>query len=191
VYKLVTIEDTVAIPPTRMMEDVKKVCWEIILENLSKKPYSENVGIIILPLDVEPIGDGKITFGDPNVYQRVRIKALVYSPENKEVIDGFVTHIIDRVGLIVNLGVVDGLLHVSQIYDDRFLFSKTEVKGEKTKYYVRIGDKVRVRIVSISKNQSFTIPPLGIKDMRSLRPWRIGLSMRTPGLGKDEWRSSK
>jgi len=37
-YKLVTIEDTVAIPPTRMMEDVKKVCWEIVLENLSKKP---------------------------------------------------------------------------------------------------------------------------------------------------------
>jgi len=125
------------------------------------------------------------------VYQRVRIKAIVYKPENKEVMDGFVTHVIDRVGLIVNLGVVDGLLHVSQIYDDRFLFSRTEVRGEKTKYTVKVGDKVRVRIVSISKNQSFTIPPSGIKDLRGFRPWRIGLSMRTPGLGKEEWRVSE
>jgi len=186
-YKLVTVEDTVLIPPTRISEDPKKVCWELVMDKVIKMPYMEGLGIIVMVLDVEPVGDGLITFGDPNIYQRVNVKMIVFNPELKEVFDGIVTRVIEGLGLIVNFGVAEGLLHVSQIYDDKFQFSSGGVRGRNTKYTVSVGDKVRTRIVSLSKNKNFEITER-ITEMRRLRPWRIGLSMRTPGLGKEEWR---
>ncbi|HHC19512.1 MAG TPA: DNA-directed RNA polymerase [Euryarchaeota archaeon] len=186
-YKLVTVEDTVLIPPTRISEDPKKVCWELVMDKVIKMPYMEGLGVVVMVLGVEPIGDGYITFGDPNIYQRVRVKMIVFNPEVKEVLDGIVTRVIGGLGLIVSFGVAEGLLHVSQIYDDKFQFSSGGVKGVKTKYTVNVGDIVRTRIVSLTKNKNFEITGT-ITEMRRLRPWRIGLSMRTPGLGKEEWR---
>src|SRR3990170_4152938 len=47
--------------------------------------------------------------------------------------------------------------------------------GKDTKRDVRIGDKVRARIVAVSLNE------------RAPRESKIGLTMRQPGLGKFDW----
>jgi len=47
--------------------------------------------------------------------------------------------------------------------------------GKDTKRDVRIGDKVRTRIVAVSLNE------------RAPRESKIGLTMRQPGLGKWDW----
>jgi DNA-directed RNA polymerase subunit E' len=53
--------------------------------------------------------------------------------------------------------------------------SNQRLLGKDTKRDLRVGDKVRARIVALSINE------------RSPRESKIGLTMRQPGLGKLEW----
>jgi len=79
-------------------------------------------------------------------------------------------------GAFVRFSVLEGLLHISQVMDDRFdidLDGKRLI-GKDSKKELRVNDKVRVRIVSLSINDE------------NLRDSRIGLTMRQPGLGKLE-----
>ncbi|MEM4262720.1 MAG: DNA-directed RNA polymerase, partial [Thermoplasmata archaeon] len=71
----------------------------------------------------------------------------------------------------------DGLLHISQIMDDRIDVDLENQRflGKDTRRDLRLGDPVRARIVSLSINE------------RSPRESKIGLTMRQPGLGKLEW----
>ncbi|MGI0053313.1 MAG: hypothetical protein ACREC5_00730, partial [Thermoplasmata archaeon] len=74
-------------------------------------------------------------------------------------------------------GPLDGLLHVSQIMDDRVNIDEHNQRlvGVETKRDLKVGYKVRGRIVSLSLSE---ISP---------RDSRIGLTMRQPGLGRFEW----
>ena len=69
------------------------------------------------------------------------------------------------------------MLHVSQVQDDHINtdVGNQRLVGKETKRELRVGDKVRARIVTISLNE---ISP---------RESKIGLTMRQPGLGKHEW----
>ena len=72
---------------------------------------------------------------------------------------------------------MDGLLHVSQVQDDHINtdVGNQRLIGKESKRELRVGDKVRARVVTISLNE---ISP---------RESKIGLTMRQPGLGKHEW----
>jgi DNA-directed RNA polymerase subunit E' len=77
----------------------------------------------------------------------------------------------------VRFGPLDGLLHVSQIMDDRVNIDEHNQRlvGVDTKKDLKVGYKVRSRVVSLSLSE---ISP---------RDSRIGLTMRQPGLGRLEW----
>ena len=77
----------------------------------------------------------------------------------------------------VRFGPLDGLLHVSQILDDHMDpdVGGQRMVGKETKREMRVGDRLRSRIVTISLNEV------------SPRESKIGLTMRQPGLGKLEW----
>ncbi len=71
------------------------------------------------------------------------------------------------------MGVMRGMIHISQTMDDFVSFSKTNVlSGKNSKRSLKAGDLCIARIVAISHKGD--------------EP-KIGLTMRQPGLGKIDW----
>ncbi len=171
-YKLVTIEDVVRIPPTLFNEPLKESALKILKEQYEGL-LDKDLGLILLVNDIKEIGDGKILPGDGASYHKVIFEALVFKPELQEVIEGEITGVTEF-GAFVNLGPMEGLVHISQITDDYFSFDKKAERliGRDTKKSLKKGDIVRARIVTVSLK----------KDSP-----KIGLTMRQPGLGKLEW----
>jgi len=74
----------------------------------------------------------------------------------------------------MDIGPLDGMIHVSQTMDDFVSFSKGNVlTGKESKKNLKVGDKCRARIIAIS-----------YKDQTSPK---IGLTMRQLKLGSLSW----
>ncbi|MFQ5838884.1 MAG: DNA-directed RNA polymerase [Thermoplasmata archaeon] len=174
-YVKVTKEDVVRIPPERLGEDLDQVAKELTRNTLEGK-VGEDGGLTLVASNIHRVGDGRIVHGDGAVYQKVRFDALVFKPMIQEVVDGLVVEVL-KFGAFVRFGPLDGLLHISQIMDDRVDVDEENQRliGKDTKRDLRLGDKVRARIVAVSLNE------------RSPRESKIGLTMRQPALGKWEW----
>jgi DNA-directed RNA polymerase subunit E' len=173
-YYLVSKEDTVRIPPDRLGEDLDTLVGELTHTTFEGKV--DRSRLIVLVTNIGKIGDGHIIHGDGGVYQRVKFDALMFRPELQEIVQGTVCEIL-KFGAFIRFGPLDGLLHISQIMDDRIDIDEggNRLVGKDTKREIRIGDDVRARIVAISMNE------------RSPRESKIGLTMRQPGLGKISW----
>ena len=174
-YKVITFQDVVRIPPSKFGKDLREAAKEV-LEELYEGQLVENAGLVISILDVYVSSVGKIVPGDGGSYHKATFDALVFRPTLHEVVEGEVVTVEDF-GLFVRLGPLEGLIHKSQIYDDRFSYDRAQgaMIGESTRYVVRKGDVVRARIVAVSSMAS------------SIRGLRVSLTMRQPFLGKVEW----
>lgn len=174
-YKMIQREDVVRIPPHYLREDLNTVAQYLTRRNFEGRMDKEN-RLVIHATDVVRVGEGRIVHGDGAIFQRVQFKALVFQPMLHEIIEGAVVEIL-KFGAFVRFGALDGLVHISQIMDDHIDadLGNMRLVGKETKRDLRVGDKVRARIVSMSMNE------------RSPRESRIGLTMRQAGLGKLEW----
>jgi DNA-directed RNA polymerase subunit E' len=73
----------------------------------------------------------------------------------------------------INMGVMKGMIHISQTMDDYVSFSKEgTLSGKASKRALKAGDLCLARVVAISHKGDDP---------------KIGLTMRQPGLGKLEW----
>jgi len=174
-YYLDHRRDVVRIPPERLGAEVDTVLTELAQQQFEGKLVDgQNLAVTIR--EVKPIGEGHIIHGDGGVYQEVEYDSLVFRPEIQEVVEGSVVEI-RKFGAFVRFGPLDGLLHVSQIMDDRVNIDEHNQRlvGVETKRDLKVGYKVRARVVSLSLSE---ISP---------RDSRIGLTMRQPGLGRLEW----
>lgn len=167
--------DVVRVPPERLGASIETVLTELAQQQFEGK-LVDGQNLTVMIKDVTPLGEGHIIHGDGGVYQEVEYKALLFRPELQEVVEGSVVEI-RKFGAFVRFGPLDGLLHVSQIMDDRVNIDEHNQRlvGVETKRDLKVGYKVRVRIVSLSLSE---ISP---------RDSRIGLTMRQPGLGRLEW----
>lgn len=174
-YLKVRREDVVRIPPERLGEDIDALAKEFTRTLLEGRVGADK-SITLIASNVQRIGEGRIVHGDGAVYQKVRYDAVVHRPTLQEVVDGQVVEIL-KFGAFIRFGPLDGLLHISQVMDDRVDVDEENQRliGKDTKRDVRIGDKVRTRIVAVSLNE------------RAPRESKIGLTMRQPGLGKFDW----
>ena len=174
-YYLDRRRDVVRIPPNRLGPKIETVLTELAQQQFEGK-LVDGVNLTVLIQEVMPIGEGHIIHGDGGVYQEVEYQALLFKPELQEVVEGAVVEI-RKFGAFVRFGPLDGLLHVSQIMDDRVNIDEHNQRlvGVETKRDLKVGYKVRARIVSLSLSE---ISP---------RDSRIGLTMRQPGLGRLEW----
>jgi DNA-directed RNA polymerase subunit E' len=172
---MVEREDTVRIPPKLLGKSLNEVVEDLTHETFEGKIDSDN-NLTILATDINPVGHGRIVHGDGAVYQQVNFNALVFKPELHEVVQGKVCEVL-RFGAFVRFGPLDGLLHISQIMDDRIDIDEAgnRLVGKDSKRDLRTGDIVRARIVAISINEV------------NYRESKIGLTMRQPGLGKIDW----
>ena len=174
-YMKVRREDVIRLPPERLGEDYEVLCRDITRETLEGKA-SPDKSLTILVSDIQNVGEGRIVHGDGAIYQKVSYDAVVFKPVIHEVVDGQIVEVL-KFGAFVRFGALDGLLHVSQIMDDRIDVDTAgqRLVGKDTKKDLRVGDDVRVRVVAVSMNE------------RNPRESKIGLTMRQTALGKLDW----
>jgi len=168
-------EDVVRIPPERLGEDIDDVARELTRTTLEGRIGPDKT-LTLIASNIERLGEGRIVHGDGAVYQKVRYDAVVFSPVLQEVVEGIVVEVL-KFGAFVRFGPLDGLLHISQVMDDRVDVDEEGQRliGKDSKRDVRHGDRLRTRIVAVSLNE------------RAPRESKIGLTMRQPALGKLEW----
>ncbi len=178
-YKMEKKKDSIRIPPDRLDEDLDEISGEIANETFEGTLEDGNK-LIIMATNVERVGDGKIVHGDGGIYQHVTYDALVFELEEHELIHGYVCEIL-KFGAFVRFGPLDGLLHISQIMNDKVEvdIGNQRLRGRESKKEIGVNDKLRARIVTVSVNE------------RSPRESKIGLTMRQTGLGKLEWIEEK
>ena len=173
-FKLVTLEDTIRIPPKKFGEPIRKVGYEQLKMKYEGMIDGE-LGYIIAVTDINVKPIGKIMPGDGATYHKVEFSLLTFYPKIQEVIEGEVVEIADF-GAFVRVGPIDALLHVSQLMDDYISHDEKQgiLMGKETKRKLVTGDHVRVRVTAVS---------LG----RGRGSGKIGVTARQPFLGKIGW----
>lgn len=172
-YKLITVEDTVRVPPSRFGEKLEEVLIDLLRKNY-QGIMDKDVGTIVAVTEIKEVGVGRVIMGDGASYHDVVFEFMAHKPELNEVVIGEVVEIVDF-GAFVRIGPVDALVHVSQVMDDFVGHDKKKgvLYGKESGRTLKEGDKVQARIVSV-----------GLKRGKG---GKIGLTMRQPGLGKLEW----
>lgn len=173
-FKLVTMEDTIRIPPESFGNPLESVGYQQV-----KAKYEgivdETLGYVVAVTHVKVSPTGKIIPGDGATYHKVSFSLLTFYPALQEVVEGEVVEIADF-GAFVRIGPIDALLHVSQLMDDFISYDEKQgvLLGKETNRKLTTGDRVRVRITAVS---------LG----RTGGSAKIGVTARQPFLGKLEW----
>ncbi len=178
-YVVYTFEEWVGVAPDvyHTAEDINEAVLEVLRREIENKGDPE-YGLFIAVVDAEVLGDGVFLPDDPKVYLPTRYRVLAFKPVNLEVVRGEVVSA-REIGLFVNIGPVDGLVYKTQIMDERveFLPSRDGFRGVDSGRTIVVGDVVRARVVQIAKESR----------RGEGRVFRIGLTMRQPYLGKEEW----
>jgi DNA-directed RNA polymerase subunit E' len=170
-FYLIEVEDYIRVEPKLFglptMESVEQQLKETYSDF-----YDREIGKVIAIIDVLEVGEGVIIPGDGATYYRSRFKLLVWKPELQELVYGTIAEI-TNFGAFIDLGVMKGMIHISQTMDDFVSFSKSNaLLGKASKRNLKQGDLCLARIVAISHKGG---------------ELKIGLTMRQPGLGKLEW----
>ena len=189
-YVVVEDDYITRIPPEKLGQDYDQAVLDVAKTSLEgrfidfkdEKDETRILGkcYIVSVIDVDKIGDGAIVHGDGGVYQSVHFKALAYYPEMQEIVEGVVVSI-QNFGAFIRFGPFEGLLHKSQIMDDRIDVDLANQRfiGKDTKRDIKVGDKVRVRIVALNLSSS------------SVEDSKIGFTMKQLGLAKLDWLNRK
>ena len=170
-YKI-ELKDYIRVPPNLFSLPLE----EAIIKRIKTKYngfISKELGIVIDVAGMKDIAEGIIIPGDGASYYDVAFELLVFKPEMQEMALGKIKDIAEF-GAFINIGPIDGMIHISQTMDDFVSFSKDKtLAGKETKRTLKIGDLCRARIIAIS-----------FKDV--LNP-KLGLTMRQSGLGRLDW----
>jgi DNA-directed RNA polymerase subunit E' len=171
-YYKTRVKDFVRLPPASFGDDI-----ELSLTQEIKKKYngfiSQDIGFVIDVTGVDNIGQGIILPGDGSAHYNVEFTLLTFKPEMQEIILGKITNVADF-GAFMNIGPVEGMIHISQTMNDFVSFGKDGVLlGKNSKHSLKVGDICKAKIIAIS-----------YKDLTNPK---IGLTMRQEGLGKEDW----
>lgn len=185
-YFIIETSETVRVPPENLGREYEITARSIALKNTEGKigvldrelirDSNDRKYINLAVLETSLEGEGRVVHGDGGVYQEVKLKILAFQPMMQEVIEGDIADV-KKFGAFVSIGPVEGLLHVSQVMDDRIEVDEENKRmtGKDTKRDLRAGDLVRARIVALS-----------LSDSR-IDESKIGLTMRQNFLGKLSW----
>ena len=170
-YKI-ELRDHIRVPPNLFNLPLE----EAVLKRIKNKYsgfISKDLGIVIDIVGAKEIGEGVIIPGDGAAYYNVAFELLTFKPEMQEIVIGKIKDIAEF-GAFINIGPIDGMVHISQTMDDFVSFSKDKtLSGKESKRALKVGDVCRARIIAIS-----------FKDV--LNP-KLGLTMRQQGLGRLDW----
>ena len=166
------VRDHIRVPPELFGLNTK----DAVLERVKKKYdgyISKELGVVIDVSNISEVREGVVIPGDGAAYYDSDFELLSFKPELQEVVMGKIRDIADF-GAFINMGPIDGMIHISQTMDDFVSFAKDKVLlGKDSKRTLKVGDKCRARIIAVS-----------YKDVTNPK---IALTMRQQGLGKTEW----
>lgn len=170
-FYIVEVEDHVRVEPKLFGLPTREAVDNQLRETYEDY-YDKELGQVIAIIEVLEVGEGIIISGDGAAYYNSRFKLLVWKIELQELVYGEISEI-TNFGAFISMGIMRGMIHISQTMDDYVSFSKTNsLLGKATKRNLKNGDLCLARIVAISH--------------KGENP-KIGLTMRQPGLGKLEW----
>lgn len=172
-YKRLTVEDSVRVPPQALGDDLEEGVKAGLKEEVEGSIIGE-IGVVIGIKEIQSIEGGDIEPEDAGVHYDVEYNAIVFQPELHEVVNGEVVDI-TGFGAFVRIGPFDGLCHVSQIMDEYVNYDEENdmLSSEEQQRTVQVGDTMVSRIIAVSLEKQETN--------------KINLTMRQPGLGKEEW----
>ena len=170
-FYLTEVEDYVRVEP-KLFGLATAEAVDKQLRELYSNYYDKEMGKSVVVIEVIHVGEGVIIPGDGATYYNSKFKLLVWKPELQELVFGEIAEI-TKFGAFIDMGVMRGMIHISQTMDDFVSFSKANVlSGKASKRNLKQGDLCIARIVAISHTGEDP---------------KIGLTMRQPGLGKIEW----
>ncbi len=168
----IELKDHIRVPPSLFSLRLE----EAVIKRIKTKYngfISKDLGIVIDVSGLKEIGEGVIIAGDGASYYDVTFGILSFKPEMQEIVLGKIKDIAEF-GAFINIGPIDGMIHISQTMDDFVSFSKDKtLAGKETKRTLKVNDICKARIIAVS-----------FKD--PLNP-KLGLTMRQPGLGRLDW----
>ena len=155
-YKLLSIKDTVRVPPKEFGTDIKKSIIKVLREKYESRIDPE-LGVILSISNIRDISKGRIIPGDGASYHDLVFDVLIFSPKLHETVMGRVSEIA-QFGAFVRIGPIDGLVHISQVTDDFISYNeKTGVlSGKESGKVLKVGDIVRAKVVTLSLKSSIT-----------------------------------
>lgn len=170
-FYLTEVEDYVRVAPKLFGLPTGEAVEKQLKETYSDY-YDKEVGRVVSVVNIIAIGEGVIIPGDGAAYYNSKFRVLAWKPELQELVFGVIAEI-TNFGAFIDMGVMRGMIHISQTMDDYVSFSKSNtLTGKSSKRSLKTGDLCMARVVAISHKGD--------------EP-KIGLTMRQPGLGKLEW----
>jgi DNA-directed RNA polymerase subunit E' len=167
----VLVTDHVRVEPNKFGMDTDEAVRAQLEESYSSF-QDKDIGTVVAVLDVKDVKEGIIIPGDGAAYYESTFKLIVFRPELQELVYGTIEEI-TNFGAFMDMGVIRGMIHISQTMDDFVSFSDSGVlTGKDGKKNLVQKDNCIARIVAIS--------------YKGEEP-KIGLTMRQPGLGKLDW----
>ena len=165
-YEIVTLRDKIRVEPKSLGKNYKEAINTLIKQNYVGKVIEDKMLLVGL-ISIESVEDGLIIPNDASIYYDTTFKMLAFVPLLHETTKGQISNI-SEIGAIINIGPIDGLAHISQAMDDFVDFTRNALVGRKTKTSLKVGDSVLTNTIAISTRGMM----------------KIGLTMRSPGLGK-------
>ncbi len=166
------VKGHVRVPPVLFSEQTN----DAVMKSLTKHFdgfISKDLGVVIGVSELIKVGEGIIIPGDGAAYYDATFKILTFRPDIQDVTLGKITDITEF-GAFMNIGPIDGMIHISQTMDDFVSFNKSNVlNGKDSKRVLKVGDVCRARVIAVS-----------YKDLANPR---IGLTMRQHRLGALHW----
>src|SRR3989344_4476034 len=170
-FYLMEVEDHVRVEPKHFglptNEAIERQLNESYVDSISKE-----LGYVISVISVDGVEDGVIIPGDGAAFYKSTFKLLVWRPELHELVYGTISEIANF-GAFMQIGPMQGMIHISQTMEDYVSLSKTgTLSGKASKRNLWKGEDCLARIVAIS--------------FKGGEP-KIALTMRQPGLGQLQW----
>jgi len=170
-FYLTEIQDYVRVEPKLFGLPTEDAVKAQLLETYENY-YDKEIGKAVSVVEIIEVGKGVIIPGDGAAYYNSKFKLITWKPELQELVYGKISEI-TNFGAFIDMGVMRGMIHISQTMDDYVSFSKADsLLGKVSKRNLKIGDLCLARVVAISHKGDDP---------------KIGLTMRQPGLGKLEW----
>jgi len=171
-------EGKVRVTPDLFKEKTKSAVNRILRAKYERRMFKK-LGIVLVVYDTKLEGDGLVIPGDASAYYKVKFKTLSFIPKINEVYDSEIKDLVDF-GAFSSLGPMQGLIHISQIGSEKYYHNKKAKKivSKNGKKSLKKGDKILLKVSTVSLRSN-------ISDTK------VGLTMRSSGLGKMEWNEKK
>lgn len=172
-YYLMNVAERIRIPANMLAMDAEDAAKKVLREAYERRIY-KGIGFVLSIDEMEITSPGVVVPGDHHIYYDTKFSALVFNAAVNEVFESEVKEIVEF-GAFMNIGPLDGLLHVSQIAGEKFFYDKkSKSLASRGKKSIKKGDTLLLKISTVSLKSS-------------AGDTKIGLTMRSEGLGKEEW----